>query len=509
MENKSKAVRKPVQNSNNYQAAASPVSRSYTEGQETYYEKNNGSCQNSGVQFCSKPRTMKNRKKSCPVKFETQPELKSERKLSRKKIQSYIPFTASKDQNRELVKKPSFLQASTSRHKEMSGTSPPRGGGKPHNSVYAKLMQPYHRLTKHNLLTVAKQIKEQEEKCWKAPAFPGNCSQTGPSACEINEMSPTLSTDSGLGECTTPPKRSNPWIDNMTRIVTGRDTRKEAGDTKVQEFIVRKQPRKHSQYVLKDTEDFIEKEPSKMTVRESERNKVNKGLTRRPTGNQENLNRRPPTDLQTVNKVLTRKPSTELNVVTEVLKTDMDMMNKAMTRRTSTDMEIVNKAKTRGPTTDLKTVNKVLTRRPSTEVEIVDSENNILIVPRRYSCLLDLVDDLCKGADTNCDRRNQRKETGRRVSLQKEKKVNLRKFFLPSQTWGCVKEYLQLSYELHEISDLNCNGCSLSPPSGEILLSFDTTFPIIGAARVGLVHSCTSQQIVLDYSMVWFSFLAM
>ena len=187
----------------------------------------------------------------------------------------------------------------------------------------------------------------------------------------------------------------------------------------------------------------------------------------------------------------------------------MDMLNKAMTRRPSTDMEMDNKGMTRGPSTDLHVVNKVLTRRPSTEVEIVDSENNILIVPRRYSCLLDLVDDLCKGADTNCDRRNQRKETGRRVSLQKEKKVNLRKFFLPSQTWGCVKDYLQLSYELHEISDLNWNGCSLTPPSGEILLSFDTTFPVLGAARVGLVHSCTSHQIVLDYSMLWYSFLAM
>ena len=179
-----------------------------------------------------------------------------------------------------------------------------------------------------------------------------------------------------------------------------------------------------------------------------------------------------------------------------------------LTRKPTTDLVMVNKVPTKRPSTDSTAVNKVATRRQSADMEMLDSENNIRIPERRYSYFLDLVDDLCKGASTNYDRRNQRKETGRRVSLQKEKKLNLRKFFFPSQTWGCVKEYLQLSYELHAVSQLDYNGCILAPSSGEILLSFYTTFPVLGAARVGLVHSCSSHQIEVDYSMAWYSFLA-
>ena len=47
-------------------------------------------------------------------------------------------------------------------------------------------------------------------------------------------VSPTMSIDSGLGECTT--QQFAPWIDDMTRIGTGRDIKKHINDSEEEKW---------------------------------------------------------------------------------------------------------------------------------------------------------------------------------------------------------------------------------------------------------------------------------
>ena len=462
VKNNPKPLRKPLLNRNQSQTIASVSSRSEWEGQQTYYEKSNSSSEASGPQCCGQPQNMRRRKNSCPVKFETKTEKTVERKVSPAKLQSYIPFTATKDEDEGHDRNPSFLQPRPNRPRtrhsigqftntrpDKSPSSTQRKASKQQNTIYDKLMEPYHlyhRLTKHNLLTTKKNDninkgRTHGEKHSKRRSLMNPTSQQANFMGGNDEMSPTLSTDSGLGDCTPQSNRSQPWIDNLARMVTGRDTTKHADDTEWQKVgcVVTKQSRKVSHPGLTNLKEKLNESSSSHS---------------------------------------TVKPS-------------------------------LNPTKV-----NCRDVNKVLTRRPSVTLPSVDSENNIRItetdLPRRYRCLLDLIDDLCQGADTNCDRRrrNQSKETGRRVSLQKEQKINLKKFLGSSTTFGCVKKHLSLSYEVKQMPHLNWNGCSLAPSCGQLLLSFNATFPILGSVRVGLVHSCSSSYAELDCSMLWYTFLA-
>ena len=91
VKNNPKIIRKPPLNRNNSERPAPTGSRPDPEGQQTYFEKSSGSNGARDTQSCSQPAKMRRKKTSCPVKFESQPETKLDRKLSRSKIQSYIP----------------------------------------------------------------------------------------------------------------------------------------------------------------------------------------------------------------------------------------------------------------------------------------------------------------------------------------------------------------------------------------------------------------------------------
>ena len=53
--------------------------------------------------------------------------------------------------------------------------------------------------------------------------------------------------------------------------------------------------------------------------------------------------------------------------------------------------------------------------------------------------LLDIIDDLCSGASSNCDRKKLSQEQ-RRKSLSKERTIGIQQFFRYSTIWGNKKE---------------------------------------------------------------------
>ena len=431
---------------------------------------------------------MKKRKSSCPVKFETPPESKPSRKLSKKKLQTYIPFTTSKQEKKDQ-KHPVF-QLNKSMHNQRPPVDANAGPyqryceqgpkkerikeRKDSSSVYSKLLEPYHRLAKHNVFTGLKQGKE-DEKEWRRAELPGPRRQSVPSTDMMAELSPTLSTDSGIGGCSSTTVRHTPWGDNMTRIVTGKDATKQSSDNKAQhsEIIVSKQTRRNSQQLIKERE-------------KSNRDNVFSKVTAKTKESWSGA-------CKDVNRVLTRRQSLDMH------KVDSENNIRTQGNKDNSMLEVLE-----DPRND-----RILQRKCSGRFDMVDDENYIRLPVRRQSRILDLVDELCKGANGNYHWRTQKKETGRRVSLEKDKKaINLRKFFIPSKSWGCVKKFLLLSYELERIEHLEWNGCSIAPASGEMLLSFNTTFPTLGTARVCLVHTCTAPSTEVDPSMLWYAFLA-
>ena len=378
VKNNPKIIRKPQLNRNNSERPAPTGSRPDPEGQQTYYEKRSGFNGARDTQSCSQPAKMRRRKTSCPVKFESQPETKLDRKLSRAKIQSYIPFTARRDEELKPVRKPSFLQSKPSRQhsagytRTWSETSPPpTTNGKESKlpkCVYSKLMEPYHRLTKHNhkQLVTTKQDVAPEEKHWRQTDL------LSPSSSQMGEISPTMSTDSGLGECTHQPLYSStPWIDNLARIVTGGDSIKQiSSEVQKMGFVVKKQPRRLSQHQPRDAD--LKENPSKsLLIKQSESMNVKGREVNSGEGNCREVNSREG-NCREVN-------SSEGN-------------NRDVNSREVNNSE-VNKREVIIREVNSREVNKVLTRKPSVEVPRVDSENNIRIPERKYSCLLDLVDD--------------------------------------------------------------------------------------------------------------------
>ena len=80
--------------------------------------------------------------------------------------------------------------------------------------------------------------------------------------------------------------------------------------------------------------------------------------------------------------------------------------------------------------------------------ENVDIENNQIgftgsnstVKPALFTKpLLDIIDDLCSGASSNCDRKKLNQEK-RRKSLSKERTIGIQQFFKYSSIWGDIKE---------------------------------------------------------------------
>ena len=86
----------------------------------------------------------------------------------------------------------------------------------------------------------------------------------------------------------------------------------------------------------------------------------------------------------------------------------------------------------------------IVTGSTNNNNENVDNENNhvgytgvrrvIITKP-----LLDIIDDLCSGANSNCDRKKLSQEQ-RRKSLSKERTIGIQQFFKYSSIWGNKKE---------------------------------------------------------------------
>merc|ERR1711915_290001 len=342
-------------NRNKSETTVLPASRIESEGQKTNYEKNTDrpNCK-SDTQCSSQNPKMRRRKPSCPVRFEGSPSERQEKKLSKVKLQSYIPFTSRSHEDTRFEE--------TRRRSKSTSLSPNRES-KRKNSIYKKLMEPYQRLAKHNFLPAMNQ--EEKEPRWRKKMMDKDKEEMRSKA----EMSPTLSSDSGVGGCSPQPS----WPNTLNR-----DKWEPVAERKC--IVVKKQSRRPSQCEIAH----------------------DKGQSRNELGSEKIRNK-------DINKVLTRSSSVSMH-----------------------------------------------------EVHEVDHENNIREPVRKFRSLLDLVDDLCRGADCNERGRHQKKETGRRISLQKEKKVNLRKFRITSTTWGNIKKYLELANVTKQQVEFAVYGCNMS-----------------------------------------------
>ena len=121
---------------------------------------------------------------------------------------------------------------------------------------------------------------------------------------------------------------------------------------------------------------------------------------------------------------------------------------------------------------------------------------------------LDYIDELCSGADSNCDRKKLNQEQ-RRKSLSKDRVIGLKQFFQYSPLWRDRKHFLSHKQDLlSDIVHLCQQNC---------LVQCHNKFPLLGIIRLGIVHcNCnikSSHKITKKESStteeLWYEFLSM
>ena len=119
--------------------------------------------------------------------------------------------------------------------------------------------------------------------------------------------------------------------------------------------------------------------------------------------------------------------------------------------------------------------------------------------------LLDHIDELCRGAEVNCDRKVISQEQ-RRKSLSKERNIGIKQFFQYSPLWREVKNFLSHKRDLFPVQI-----CQQS-----VLLQCNSKFPSLGIVRLGIVHSNCNHltkgiltKETASSDLLWYGFLSM
>lgn len=119
--------------------------------------------------------------------------------------------------------------------------------------------------------------------------------------------------------------------------------------------------------------------------------------------------------------------------------------------------------------------------------------------------LLDHIDEICRGAEVNCDRKAISQEQ-RRKSLSKERNIGIKEFYQYSPLWREVKNFLSHKKDLFPIQICKQN----------VFLQCNSKFPSLGVVRLGIVHSNCShltKGILTKESassdLLWYGFLSM